>query len=159
MKKSFILFSLLFLISACSSEINIINKGVDKNEFLAKAQITESPVGFEMCNNLVQDKCSVTLLNEDTAFAYGFTLNCAYPTYAYFSTSDAVNDFYPYETIKDGFETTEIRYDRFISDDPTYDFIQFSTVSIPDYNNKIYVNLNNMCYEWDFTNSPYKFIK
>ena len=30
---------------------------------------------------------------------------------------------------------------------------------VPDYNNKIYLSLNNMCYEWDFTSSPYKFIK
>lgn len=159
MKKIFVLFTFLFLLSACSNEIKVINKGVDKDEFLAKAQIKENPVGFEMCNSLVQDKCSFTLLNEDNAFAYGFTLECAYPTYTYFSTSDAINDFYPYETIKDGFETTEIRYDRFLSDDPTYEFIQFSTVSIQDYDNKVYVNLNNMCYEWDFSASPYKFIK
>lgn len=159
MKKIFVLFTFLFLISACSNEINVINKGVDKDEFLTKAQIVEKPVSIDMCNNIVQDKCSVTLLNEYTAFAYGFILDCTYPTYTYFSTADAINDFYPYETIKDGFETTEIRYDRFLSNDPTYDFIHFNNVSIQDYSNKLYVNLNNMCYEWDFSSSPYKFIK
>lgn len=158
MKKFYVLLCIV-IFTACSSEENIINKGVDKAEFLQKSQITEKAVSPDLCDNVVQDLCSVTLLNDITAFAYGFTISCSYPNFAYFSTVDAINDFYPYETSKDGFNTTEIRYDRFISDDPTFKFIQFSTISIHDYNNKMYLNLNNMCYEWDFSLSPYKFIK
>lgn len=39
MKKIYILFTFIFLLSACGMEEKVINKGVDKNEFLKKANI------------------------------------------------------------------------------------------------------------------------
>ncbi len=159
MKKLYILFVFMFLLSACGMDEKVINKGVDKTEFLKKANIKETMVSSDKCNSIMQDKCSYTILNDNTSFGYGFTLNCSNPTPVFFSTEDAINDFYPNEVIKDNFETTRIKYDRFLSDDITYKYLTFNMVSIHDYDNKVYLNINNLCYQWDFANSPYKFIK
>lgn len=159
MKKIYILFTFIFLLSACGMEEKVINKGVDKNEFLKKANIKETIVASDKCIDIIQSECSYTILNDNTSYGYGFTLTCSYPNTVFFSTEDAINDFYPNEVIKDNLQTTRIKYDRFLSDDITYKYLHFNTVSIYDYDNKVYLNINNACYQWDFANSPYKFIK
>lgn len=157
--KKISIFIALIIFTACSNEATIINKGVDKKDFLKKANIIENAVSYEFCNGNIADNCTVNLLNDDTSYAYGFNISCTNPNAAYFNTQNAIQDFYPIETQKDGFNTIEIRYNRFLSDDITFEFIQFSAIAVPEYNNKLYLSLNNMCYEWDFSSSPYKFIK
>ena len=158
MKKFYVLLCIV-IFTACSSEENIIYQGVDKTNFLSLAIITETAVSYEFCNGIVIDNCTVNLLNDDVTYAYGFDVTCSSPNTTYFNTADTVRSLFPDETKKDGLNTTVTRYNRFLSDDATYKFIQFSAISIPNNDNKIYISLNNMCYQWDFSLSPYKFIK
>lgn len=72
MKKLYILFVFMFLLSACGMDEKVINKGVDKTDFLKRANIKETMVSSDKCNGIIQYKCSYTILNDNTSYGLGF---------------------------------------------------------------------------------------
>lgn len=53
MKKLYILFVFMFLLSACGMDEKVINKGVDKTDFLKRANIKETMVSSDKCNGII----------------------------------------------------------------------------------------------------------